>query len=1730
MRKGLFKTGGLLLLSVIMTISGLEPSGFNTIQAKADNFYDEVVSKAGNNEMKAYGESILEDEANARVVTPVPEATSGTVYYIAPDGNDENNGTDFTTPWKSVEKVNATTFQPGDMVLFKAGGKWELTESLWPKGTGTEEKRIVIGAYGEGRKPAFSAKNIAMEYDGTFSDGVKTKYASDVLYLYNQEYMEIRDLDISNVPDGYTGEQSDSQKAMLKDRRGIHITGGDNKNETILKGFWLHDLYIHDVAGEGVGVGGVNWDPSKRTAGILFEIIKKDHETGLPIIKNPLDVEDDRPTWFEDVVIEENVLIDNSFGSIIFKQLAKWGVRDNSNNAPYYYHHNNGDSWYPHKNITIQDNYLDHSGSAYSADTIYLTNSADSVIRHNVSRGAGTSAIELYYTDGITIEWNEVFEAKQKPTGSDSNAIDPDKASTNALIQYNYVYNCGDGILLCGFIYGSSVVRYNVIQDCDPAKKYLNVHGDKGHNYIYNNIFYNSSDKNSIFISTSGEKSRYLDSTKNHHYFNNNIFYSPNAKSRVDDGTAVNYMGNVYHNVTEVPAEDTNALVLDPQFVNPSSVKGGKGTVVDLAGLRLKETSPLINSALDIAEHVGIAIPVGTLTDPSGRTFAAGTGEIGLFEFKGSASGKGGINGFVTDSYGILKAGATVVAVAGGKTKTTVTDDNGFYIIYGLPVGEACVKVSMNDYKDAVPVTLAIPEQDLGRASLILGASTLTTGTVTGWVTNGPGASVEIKNISGETVSGTTALSTGEFVFNQVPVGTDYHVVICYDGYRDEVIEGVNVKSGFTTELAKVALVRDGDAVYFYMKEDFNYDVGSFTGNSNWDVDTAGGIVEVQEDEDGNRYLLLEKSSNSNTVKAWNKNAIGAEGIFTIESRMKRTKSNGSSGASQFAFYSSEAIFGSILGDPMVDFGFTAGNKIFIHANQGSGSLTSYTGGENKWFELKMVVNMATDTFDFYVDGELKKNDAQLRTAGDAINYFNLFASANNLGNIMVDYLWVYDGFPSQDMAIDRVAVTEFPEIMFHYDEGSRIYTADTNIPAGISQVNLQVKPMDDFARVRVNGTMIGRVDDNETVTVAVTEDETVIPVVITSDSGIEETYTIRLKRTNEELVAYLSELQIDGLTFSPEFTGTEPAESERAFDAGNTKQAEHTLSYRVPVEGCKVTVTLNGDFADNENPEAVPLAFREGKNEITIGVTSKSGDEFKIYKITVVYDPEYREELKRLIEKAEAELLKADVYTEESINALKNVFETAKKAAEDWLMTQEEIDEQAALLKASVEALIPATEEEYFTKRIKVTKKPYKMVYGVDEDLDTSGMEVTAFKTATPSHATPSNATPSHAAPIKVVLEEDDYTPEYDFSEPGTAAVTIFYYETDADGEEQEFSDTFSVKVTEPWDDYFTTKITVEQKPDKLQYKVGEELEEQGMTVVAHESLASSSNARRRVLPRDEYETDYDFSSAGKRKVTILYEAQDRKGDIKTFKTSFTVLVTDNESGNTPQPETTLAGIRITKKPDKIVYQVGDTFDGRGMVVVADYSDGTSKEIFGYQVKKTRFTNTGKYKLSVFYQDQTTYVEVKVIRRYESSSEDSDSSSVSNRSSQTQSSQGFSMVVIEDMNVPLAGGPEGNTAGTWKKNDKGWWYELATGDYAKQQWVKIGNGWYLFNQDGYMCIGWSQIKGKWYFMHDSGLMAENAWVLSEGVWYYLKGDGSMAVDETTPDGYRVGTDGAWIK
>ncbi len=182
----------------------------------------------------------------ARRVSPV-EGSSSTYYVDSRSGNDTNDGRMPESAWRSLSKVNATTFRPGDFILLKAGSSWE--GQIWPKGSGRERQPIHLGTYGQGAKPIVRCNG----------------QQEDALLLMNQEYWEIEGLELTN-----TGNTTAT-------RRGVHLAlkNFGDAHHLIVRG-----MTVHDVNGR---------DEVKNNGGITFT------SEG-----------DQKPSRFVDVRIEDN--------------------------------------------------------------------------------------------------------------------------------------------------------------------------------------------------------------------------------------------------------------------------------------------------------------------------------------------------------------------------------------------------------------------------------------------------------------------------------------------------------------------------------------------------------------------------------------------------------------------------------------------------------------------------------------------------------------------------------------------------------------------------------------------------------------------------------------------------------------------------------------------------------------------------------------------------------------------------------------------------------------------------------------------------------------------------------------------------------------------------------------------------------------------------------------------------------------------------------------------------------------------------------------------------------------------------------------------------------------------------------------------------------------------------------------------------------------------------------
>ena len=487
-------------------------------------------------------------------------AANGTTYYVdSVSGSDDHSGLSPRAAWKSLSKVNVTIFSPGDHILFMSGAVW--VGQLWPKGSGRDGLPIVIDKYGGEAKPIINGAG----------------QAEDTLLLRNQEYWEVRNLELTN------------RGATPALRRAVHVT---NENYGEMHHIYVRGLRIHDVNGI---------EEPKHNGGISYT---SDGEI--------------KPSRFVDLRIEDNDI----------RHVDRSGIFGWSSHWP-------RSKWFPSLGVVVRNNVLDDIGG----DGIVVVATDGALVERNVvsranQRSEGYNvAIWAWSADHTVIQHNEAFLTHGYRDGE---GFDSDWNSRNTIIQYNYSHdNDGGFLLICnegGHPTSSSignsgtVVRYNISQN--DHTRGINIAGPVDGARIYNNtIFVGKKEDVALLL--------YSDWHGWAHRIElyNNVFYVEGKArfsygvSRDSDGkyrTAPG-VGNSRDNVFDynvyfggVPAlQDPHALRADPLLENPGAATTG---LQSLRGYLPRSASPLIDSGRTIdgnggADFFGSPVPSCGSTD-----------------------------------------------------------------------------------------------------------------------------------------------------------------------------------------------------------------------------------------------------------------------------------------------------------------------------------------------------------------------------------------------------------------------------------------------------------------------------------------------------------------------------------------------------------------------------------------------------------------------------------------------------------------------------------------------------------------------------------------------------------------------------------------------------------------------------------------------------------------------------------------------------------------------------------------------------------------------------------------------------------------------------------------------------------------------------------------------------------------------------------------------------------
>lgn len=486
--------------------------------------------------------------AAATAAQPAAAAATTTYYVDSVSGSDSNNGTSASTPWKSLAKVNGTTFQPGSQVLFKAGDSW--TGTLQPAGSGSSTAPNTIGRYGTGATPAINAAG-----------------AAEAVLLHNVQYWTVSGLQLTN------------QTTASGDHSGVLV---DAQNAGELHSIHLNGLDIHDI-------DGVSANATKNGNAAILVTVESAQTTACNVASSV-------PSWFTDLQIENNYIHDiRTVGVYINGAYDQWcGAQ-----------HTTADTTYWYTNLVVKNNFINRTG----ADGVVVSYGVSPLVENNTLYDAGINGSGYEYIAGLwsfasinsLFQYNEVARMHyQNQSTTDSGAFDTDLLTFGTHVyQYNYTHDNAGGVILdCSDRYATTVYRYNISQNDSDHSWSGGTTVLFNPTHIYNNtIVDTTSDPFNVYINTSR-------STPSQPFTPAMVTFQNNVISTVN--TTNTWAGATYdHNAYQggaAPSTDAHAVVGDPQFVEPGMGSDSRSTV---GGYQLKPTSPLIGKGVAISGNGG---------------------------------------------------------------------------------------------------------------------------------------------------------------------------------------------------------------------------------------------------------------------------------------------------------------------------------------------------------------------------------------------------------------------------------------------------------------------------------------------------------------------------------------------------------------------------------------------------------------------------------------------------------------------------------------------------------------------------------------------------------------------------------------------------------------------------------------------------------------------------------------------------------------------------------------------------------------------------------------------------------------------------------------------------------------------------------------------------------------------------------------------------------------------
>ncbi|SDT81061.1 discoidin domain-containing protein [Actinoplanes derwentensis] len=530
--------------------------------------------------------------------------TGGKDYYLdATGGRDTAAGTTAATAWKTLAKANATTFQPGDRILLKAGETWQ-NEQLWPKGSGSAGKPITISAYGTSSKRPYIATNgnVPSPFLANGTKNPQTVGLTGAIVLRNQQYFAINNVELSNDNDFNTNITTGT---YVRDGIAVSINadllpaGADN----VMDYFRINDVYVHDLDGPS------SWQKIHYGA-VNFQVF------GAKSYK-----EYSAAGWyFKDVRIENNTFINVELHAI---QMAfNWFNADGTAAGQYdeagKFHEGWEQLWVRTRDLYSRDVYVGHNYSeSIGQGAIQLANLLRATVEYNEVNGflerydAVSCGLYLWAGADSVMRFNEVYGGPANEY--DGTPWDLEYTNFNVTYEHNYSHDNAAGWMAYMGNSSNSVARYNLsVNDNGVLVKNM-LSTNYSPTYFANNTFvYDGAAMDYVHDET------FLSRV----YFLNNVFHNTSTTTatpwyrRTGALRQAVFSNNAYYEASgthsaQEPA-DPRGVRTDPRFTgDPTARVDGEGIRTAAQRFVPRADSPLINAGR-YNPHLGSADALGT--------------------------------------------------------------------------------------------------------------------------------------------------------------------------------------------------------------------------------------------------------------------------------------------------------------------------------------------------------------------------------------------------------------------------------------------------------------------------------------------------------------------------------------------------------------------------------------------------------------------------------------------------------------------------------------------------------------------------------------------------------------------------------------------------------------------------------------------------------------------------------------------------------------------------------------------------------------------------------------------------------------------------------------------------------------------------------------------------------------------------------------------------------------